>query len=105
MSKSECRKNVEAQMTKGALAGCLSSSELRHLGFFRHWDFDIRHSICHQWLQLELAEQDLKPLVLQQDLAGRGNAIETLIHFLAVDLDRDPIALAEALDAGPLAQR
>src|SRR5205807_530575 len=57
-----------------------------------------------QRVQLELPHEQLEPLRLQQDLAGRGEGVVAVVDLVAVDLDGDRLAPAEALDAGPLAQ-
>ena len=56
-------------------------------------------------VQLELPDEQLEPLGLQQDLAGRGEDVVTLVDGGAVDAHRDPAPVAEALDPRPLARR
>src|SRR5438309_1801288 len=54
--------------------------------------------------QLEIAEVDLEPLGLEQDLPGRGVRVVTLVDCGAVDDHRDALAFTDALDARPLAE-
>ena len=56
-------------------------------------------------MQFELPDEQLEALGLEQDLAGRGEDIVTLVDGGPVDADRDPVPLAQALDPGPLRRR
>src|SRR5438552_9853131 len=57
-----------------------------------------------QGVQFELANEQLKALALQQDLAGRGVDVVALIDRGAVDADRDGLPRAQALDPRPFAE-
>src|SRR5262249_44671075 len=56
-------------------------------------------------VQLERAHEQLEPLRLEQDLAGRGEDVGALVDGVAVDADRDARPRAQALDPVPLARR
>ena len=52
-------------------------------------------------MQLDPPEEDLRSFALQEDLAGSGKDVVNFVDLTAVDKDRDPVAGAQALDAGP----
>ena len=54
-------------------------------------------------VQLELADEQLEPLALEQDLAARRGDVVAFVDEDPVDADRDPVALAGAFHPGPLA--
>src|SRR6266542_6826154 len=58
-----------------------------------------------QRVQLEGAKVHLEPLRLQEDLAGGRVGVVALVDDGAVDADGDALAVADAFDAGPLAER
>jgi len=56
-------------------------------------------------IYLELADKQLKSLGLEQDFPGRRKDPGALIDSRSVDPDRDPVALANAVDTRPFADR
>src|SRR4029450_13761725 len=62
-------------------------------------------TLGRQRTQLKIAEVDLVPFGLQQELPGRGDDIETFVDSHTVDFDSDPRARAETLDFRPFPER